>query len=103
MGRTLIVDDMKIVYDKISRNLEGDYAPTLSEALQKISSGEYDRVLTDYHLGEEAPQGGLEVARAAKEKGLVVMLMSRENHEDEAEKLGVKFKFKREVIENGWN
>ncbi|MFA4953110.1 MAG: response regulator [Candidatus Pacearchaeota archaeon] len=96
--RTLIVDDMKEVYDKISRNLEGDYAPTLDEALKRINSGDYERVITDYHLGDESPQGGLEVAKAAKEKGLAVILMSRENHRDEARELGVDFKFKKELF-----
>ena len=89
MAKTLIVDDMKEVYDKISKNLNGDYAPTLKEALEKINSGEYERIITDYHLGEESPFGGLEVARVAKKKGLLVILMSRENHEEEAKRLGV--------------
>ena len=103
MERTLIVDDMREVYDKVRGHFkENGYAQTLKEALRKVYSGEYDRVLTDYHLGDEAPEGGLEVARAAKEKGLPVILMSRENHEEEAKKLGIEFKFKREVIENGW-
>ena len=49
-------------------------------------------------MGDEAPQGGLEVAKTAKEKGLAVILMSRENHEEEAKELGIEFKFKKELF-----
>ena len=104
MARTLIVDDMPEVYDKVRGHFDNPgYAQTLNKALEKINSGGYGRVLTDYHLGEEAPQGGLEVIRAARKRGLSVLLMSRENQEEEAEKLGIRFKFKREIMKNGWD
>ena len=102
MTKTLIVDDMKEVYDKISKHFgENGYAPTLNDAIKEINSGKYDKVITDYHLGDDAPQGGLEVARTARDRGLSVILMSRENHREEARKLDVDFKFKKELIENG--
>ena len=94
---------MPEVYDKVRGHFEdSSYAPTRQQAVRKIESREYDRVLTDYHLGDDDPQGGLEVARAAIEKGLPVILMSRENQEEEARKLGIRFVFKKSVIQNGW-
>ena len=99
MGRMLIVDDMKEVYKKLQRKFgESDYASNVEDALRKIREGEYTRVLTDYHLGENSPEGGLEVLREATRKGIESILMSTEYHEDEASKLGAKFIFKKKLL-----
>jgi CheY-like chemotaxis protein len=103
MRKTLVVDDMKSVYDRISsRNLmiEYDYAQNPNDAIKKINSGKYSFVITDYHLGGDFSSGGIDVARVAKENGLGVILMSTENHESEAKDIGVLFKFKKELIED---
>jgi DNA-binding response OmpR family regulator len=99
MGRTLIVDDMEEVYDEISHYFESPiYAKTMEEGLKEIASGNYDLVISDYHLGDEFPRGGLEIIKAAEKKGLKSILMSTENHEKEAEELGAKFMFKKELF-----
>ena len=101
MKRTLIIDDMKEVYDKISGNFKNPrYAGTVEEGLKELTSGNYDLIVSDYHLGEEAPQGGLEIMSAAKNKGLKRILMSKENHREEAEELGAIFMFKKEIFES---
>lgn len=102
MKRTLIVDDQKEVYDKISNYFEySTYAGTVEEGLEKIALDNYDLVISDYHLGEGSPKGGLEIIRAAKEKGLKSILMSTENHEKEAKELGAIFIFKKELFGSG--
>ncbi len=99
MIRTLIVDDMKEVYDRISNYFEySKHARSVEEALKEIASGNYDLVISDYHLGKKSPKGGLEIIRAAKDKGLAVILMSKENHKEEAEELGAIFMFKKELL-----
>ncbi len=100
MSKVLIVDDMREVYEKIQGNFkDSDYSPSVDDALRKIRDGEYDRIITDYHLGEDSPKGGLEVTREASKKGIEVILMSTENHEKEALDAGAtKFVFKRELL-----
>ena len=101
MGRTLIVDDRKEVYDKISDKFENPtYAGTVKDGLRKLHSGKYDVIVTDYHLGDEFPRGGLEIIRAAENEGLIRILMSTENHEEEAKELGARFVFKKEIFES---
>ena len=102
--RTLIVDDMPEVYDRLrSKYPDSDYSPDLDDALQRIREGQYELVLTDFHLGYESPKGGLEVVRTAVERGVAkIILMSSENHKEEALKAGAhEFHFKRELFENG--
>ena len=101
MKRTLIVDDAKEVYDKISGKFENPtYASTLEEGLEKIASGNYDSVISDYDLGKKSRKGGEEIIRAAKDNGLKIILMSKENHRKEAEELGAIFLFKKELFES---
>jgi len=101
MKRTLIVDDMEEVYRRISRKFENPtYAGTVEKGLKEIASGNYDLIISDYHLGDEAPKGGEEIIRAAKAKGLDCILMSRDYHEKEAEELGARFIFKKKLLES---
>ena len=101
MERTLIVDDAKEVYDRISDLFKNPrYAGSMEEGLRELASGDYDLIVSDYHLGDEFPQGGLEIIRAAKKKGLIGILMSKENHRKEAEELGAIFMFKKELFES---
>jgi len=101
MKRTLIVDDKKEVYDRISGHFKNPtYANTLEEGLKEIASGDYDLVVSDYHLSDDAPKGGLEIIRAANARGLDSILMSKENHRKEAEELGTTFIFKKELLES---
>jgi len=98
----LFVDDMKEVYDKIKNCLNNviDYASTEKEGLRKINEKNYNLVITDYHLGEDSPKGGLNIIKAAKEKGLVSMLISTENHKKEALETGANgFLFKKDFLE----
>lgn len=98
--RTLIVDDMEVVYNKISSCFKyPTYANNVEKGLREIASGNYDLVISDYHLGDEFPKGGLEIIRAAKDKGLIRILMSTENHRKEAKELGAIFMFKKELFE----
>lgn len=102
MKRTLIVDDMKEVYDKLQQNFSNAiYSSNVADALKRIETGEYNLVITDYHIGEDSPAGGLDVARKASMKGIECILMSTENHEKEALKAGAnKFLFKKDLIKN---
>ena len=101
MERTLIVDDTKEVYDRISGHFKNPrYAGGVEEGLKELASGNYDLIISDYHLGENSPQGGLEIIRAAKNKGLKRILMSKENHRKEAKELGAIFVFKKEIFES---
>lgn len=98
MVRTLIVDDMLQVHDRFSK-CPVSHAYSLEEAVQKLNSESYDLVITDYHLGESSPRGGLDIARLSKEKGLPVILMSTENLIEEAIELNIPFVFKKELFE----
>lgn len=100
-GRTLIVDDMEVVYKKLEGKFTNpEYAGTVEEGLEKMASGNYDLIITDYHLNDDAPKGGLEIIKAAKDRGLDCILMSRDYHGEEAEKLGARFIFKKKLFES---
>ena len=101
MKKILFVDDMIEVYYKIKDKLQVDYSSNEKDALNKINSNNYDLVVSDYHLGEEAPQGGLNVIKAAKTKGIErIILISRDNHEKEGLEAGAnEFIFKKKFIE----
>lgn len=100
MKKILIVDDMREVYDKLKRKFkDSDYASNSADALTKIKQRNYSKVITDYHLGEKEPEGGLKVLEEASKRGIESILMSTENHEEEALKYGFKFIFKKELIE----
>ena len=99
-GKTLIVDDMSLVYDKLKGKFANpEYADTLEKGLEKIASGNYDLIISDYHF-ENSPKGGLEIIRAANARGLDSILMSRDYHKEEAEKLGARFIFKKKLLES---
>lgn len=100
--RILIVDDMGEVHEKL-KSLEERYnierATSEEEALNMIKENNYHGVLTDYHLGDKSPKGGLNVIRAAKEKGICSILMSSENHKEEAIEAGARgFVFKKRLF-----
>lgn len=100
MKKILFVDDMVEVYTKVRDKIIVDYSDNEQDAIGKINSNPYDLVISDYHLGENSPQGGLEVIRAAKTKGIEGILISREDHEKEGLDAGAdKFMFKKEFIE----
>ena len=103
MGKILIVDDMVEVYNKLKDKIEdADYSPNVEDALNKIREGEYTQIITDFHLGDESPKGGLKILKVASKKGIECILMSTENHEKEALKFRkTKFIFKKELIANG--
>ena len=100
-GRTLIVDDMEDVYEKLKNKFkDSTYAKTVEKGLEEIASDNYKLVITDWDLGEYAPQGGGEIIIAAKNRGLDCILMSKEYHGKEAEKLGTRFIFKKVLLES---
>ena len=100
-GRILIVDDMNIVYEKLKDKFTNpEYAGTVEEGLEKIASGNYKLIISDYDLGKKSRKGGEKIIRAAKKEGLTGILMSKENHRKEAEELGAIFMFKKEIFES---
>ena len=99
MNKILIVDDMREVYENLRGIVgEADYSPSVEDALIKIRDREYTKIITDYHLGENSSKGGLEVLREAAKRGIERVLMSTENHEEEALMWGAKFVFKKELL-----
>ena len=89
---------MSEVHEKVDPIFRGgfDSANDLEEALEKLERGEYSLVITDYHLGDDAPSGGLDVINSARKKGIDSILMSREYHGEEAITAGaVGFVFKK--------
>jgi DNA-binding NtrC family response regulator len=100
--KLLLVDDMEWVYEdariKVGDRYSIAHARNQTEALKMMQHGAFDRVITDYHLGGNRPNGGLTVMKAAIERELPVTLMSMENHKTEASKQGVPFIFKRDLI-----
>ncbi len=101
--RILIVDDMREVHEKL-KSLEEryniEYAISEEKALSMIKENDYHGVLTDYHLGNESSKGGLNVIRAAKEKGICSILMSKENRKEEAIEAGARgFVFKKRLFD----
>ncbi len=106
--RALFVDDMTRVWDRVRPYLSEiynvNYVDTREEALEIIKGNGYDLIISDYHLGEKSPTGGLDVVKAAREKGLKAILISTENHKPEALEADAEFMFKKqfyETIENG--
>lgn len=102
--KILIVDDMEKVHKRLSplsRTYEIDNAYSKEEALRMIKEKHYDKVITDYHLGDDDLEGGLEVIKAAKNKRLEVISMSTVNHEQKALEEGAdKFLLKRELFQD---
>lgn len=101
--KILFVDNMEEVYRKIRFPQGIDYARNLEEARYKLYSGRYSLVITDYHLGEKEPKGGLDIIKIAKGIGIEAILISSQNHEKEALEAGAKkFIFKKDFIEGTW-
>src|SRR4030042_469403 len=103
--RILFVDDMPICCNIFMKGLSGEYstywAKNREEALGQIKKGNYDLVITDYHLGDEAPEGGLDVIAESCRQGLPVISISKENHKSESLDTGAKrFVFKKEFFNN---
>lgn len=98
----LLVDDMEEVYRKIAPYFSRDsldYSDNKKEALEKINQGRYKGVITDFELGKNDLQGGLEIIAAAKKKGLPVLSISRGNHKEEVLKAGADiFMFKKDLF-----
>lgn len=101
MKKILFVDDMIEIYNKISDKIQVDYSDSEEDAIKKINSNNYDLVVSDYHLGKNSPQGGLNVIQAAKRRGIEkIILISKDNHERECLDAGAdEFVFKMEFIE----
>lgn len=103
--RILFVDDMSICCRIFIKGLSGEYsaywAKNREEALEQIKRRHYDLVIADYHLGDEAPKGGLDVITKAYNKKLPVISTSRDNHRTEALNSGAnRFVFKKEFFNN---
>lgn len=100
--KILLVDDMEEVYEKLKslrQKYNVDYAKSEKEALDMIEKNNYGGILTDYHLGEESPKGGLNIIRAAKRKGIHSILMSSKYHKKEALEAGASgFVFKKRLF-----
>jgi len=101
----LFVDDMPICCNIFMKSLSGEYstywAKTREEALEQIKRDDYNLVITDYHLGDKAPEGGLDVIAESCRQGLPVISISRDNHRNEALNSGAnRFVFKKEFFNN---
>ncbi len=76
--RLLVVDDERVMTDYLNDLLGERYAvavaASIGEAKAKLAAEPYDLVLTDFQL--ERPDGGLEVLRAGRERGLPVLVMT---------------------------
>ena len=76
--RLLVVDDERVMTDYLNDLLGDRYsvavATSIVEAKAKLAAETYDLVLTDFQL--ERPDGGLEVLRAGRERGLPVLVMT---------------------------
>jgi len=103
MNKTLFVDDMPEVYAKLRSPLDMDYASNFEDARFMLYCRRYNLLITDFHLGEKEPKGGLELIKIAKSIGIEAILISSQNHEEEALEAGAdKFIFKKEFIEGTW-
>jgi len=103
--KLLLVDDMKEVHDKIIPDFlkayDIDSAFTLQDALRKLKENKYDLVISDYNLSGNGNGEGIGVIRVAKERGYRALLMSTENHRQEARDAGATgFMFKKDVYKH---
>jgi len=101
--KILFVDDMPEVYAKIKSPKNMDYASNFEDARYLLYCKRYNLLITDFHLGKKAPKGGLDLIKIAKSIGIEAILISSQNHEEEALDAGAdKFIFKKEFIEGTW-
>lgn len=101
--RLLIVEDRDDFIEYLAGNLKKEYSLNFAKSLEvaKIAMDlrEYDAILTDVHLTDTEPIGGIEIISLAKSKGIPCILMSKENHEKKAIESGAYgFLFKKELI-----
>ena len=101
--RLLIVEDRKEFYEPLANALKEKYnlnfANRLEKAKRALGKNNYDAVLTDVHLTELTPMGGIEITSLASSKNVPCLVMSRENHEKEALDSGAYgFLFKKELL-----
>jgi len=103
MNKILFVDDMPEVYAKLRSPTDMDYASNFEDARYLLYCRRYNLLITDFHLGEKAPKGGLELIKIAKSIGIEAILISSQNHEEEGLDAGAdKFIFKKKFIEGTW-
>jgi len=105
MSRILFVDDMRECYQLFMAGLPKEHyvywAQSREEAEKQLEDQVYDLVISDYHLTDADPEGGLEVISKASSSGLPVLSISKENHREEALSHGAKkFNFKRDFFSN---
>lgn len=103
--KILFVDDMPICCRYFMKGLSGKYvmhwAMDRKEALRQVKRGDYDLVITDYRLGDESLEGGLDVIAESCRQGLPVISISKENQRNEALNSGAsRFVFKKEFFNN---
>ena len=98
--KILIVDDMPEVYQRIESSLNKvcdlGYAQTLKEGLEEIRQNSYEGVITDFDLDG---LNSIEIIKSSKNKGLPVIVMSKEDVRERAIKEGAdKFIFKKDLF-----
>lgn len=103
--RVLIVDDrFEEVYGPkgdIIKKYEVDCSSDRDDAIKKIRNGSYRVVITDYHLGQNSPQGGIDIVKeAVKKRTILTILTSTEEHKQEAWSNGAAFMFKKNLVES---
>lgn len=106
----LFVDDMPVCCRIFMKGISGTkfpgeystyWAKTREEALEQIKKEDYDLVITDYHLGDEAPKGGLDVIMNSYNEKIPVISISKEDHRSESMSSGAdRFVFKKEFFGN---
>ena len=98
--KILVVDDMPEVYQRIENSLNKvcklGYANTLEGGLDEIRQNSYDGVITDFDLNGF---DSIEIIKSSKDKGLPVIVMSKENVKEKVMKEGAdKFIFKKDLF-----
>jgi len=87
--KILVVDDMPEVYQRIENSLNKvcklGYANTLEGGLDEIRQNSYDGVITDFDLNGF---DSIEIIKSSKDKGLPVIVMSKENVKEKVMKEG---------------
>jgi DNA-binding NtrC family response regulator len=101
--KLLIVEDRDDFIEYLSENLKKEYSLNFAKSLEiakmAMDLRDYDAILTDVHLTDANPLGGIEIISLAKSRGIPCLVMSKENHEKEAMDSGAcGFLFKKELI-----
>jgi len=98
--KILVVDDIPEVYQRIESSLNRvcdlEYAQTLKKGLERIRDNAYSGVITDFDLDGS---NSIELIKASKNRGLPVIVMSKENVRERVIKAGAdKFIFKKDLF-----